>query len=362
MSKKTKKMIYSNIMSQRTDKLLKSNIPLVGVDIGSGYIKIVQIKNDKIIRSGIKAIPEGLINQGRVIEVTQLSKFIKEVMKENKISGSQCSLCINGSEVIVRELKLPEMAQEQILDNIKHEITSYLPIKQEEYCIDYKILEYIQPADGQGGKLRIMVAAAPGSMVQAYIDALKMAKLKITYVDVAPNIMGKLAKKITRGDAGNIGFLDFGASSTNFTVTKQGNYILHKTITNGGDYLTTQVSNKLNVDMLEAEDLKKKTNFFEDDYQNGENIFVENHMNYLIMDIERTIEFFKSRNNQSGLELIYVSGGGSLLKGLLRYLETHLNIKIVTLSEGLRQYRKDNEKVESMAFLAQAIGATLREE
>ena len=364
MSKKAdkNKSLYSNIISKRTETLLRANKPMIGIDIGSGFVKIVQIKNNKIVRSGMKAIPQGLINQGRILEASQLSKLIRDVIKENRISGKLCSLCVSGNEIIVRELKLPEMTEEQVMENVKHEITSYLPIKQEEYSIDYKVLEYIQPQEGQAGKLRIMVAAVPDSLLQSYVDALKLAGLKTVYVDVAPNILGKLAKKITQGNAGNIGFIDFGAFSMNFTVTKNGNYILHKSINNGGDYLTTQVSNKFGVDQLEAEELKKKTNFFENNYGNGENLFVENHMNYLISDIERTIEFFKSRNNQVGLDVIYVSGGGSLLQGLTTYLETHLSIKIVSISEAIRQYRRDNEKSDAMVFYALAIGTTLREE
>ncbi len=363
MTRKAKKqLLYSSIAERRTENLLRAQKPMIGIDIGTSLVKIVQIKNNRIIRSGIGVLPEGMISQGRILEITQLSGLIKKIMKANKIAGDTCSVCISGNEVIVRELKLPEMNGDQILDNIKHEITSFLPMKQEEYCIDYKILEYLEAQEGASGKLRIMVAAAPGSLVQSYIDALKLAKLKTAYVDVIPNIAGKLAKQITHGNAGNIGIIDFGANSTNFTVTKNGNYILHKSITNGGDYLTSQIAKKYSIDMLEAEALKKKSNFFENNYQNGENQFVETYMNHLVMDIERTIEFFKGKNNQISLDVIYVTGGGSLLKGLTGYLKNHFNMEITSLSDALQQYRKKNENAETMAFCSQAIGATLREE
>jgi len=359
---KSSMLSYGNIGNKRRENLLKMQKSMIGIDIGFSAIKIVQIKNNKVVKCGMKTIPEGMMNQGRIMEPSQLVSNIKLLLKENKISGDLCAICISGNEIIVREMKLPEMNENQIMENVRQEITSFLPINQEEYIVDYKILDYIEPKEGVNGKLKIMVAAVPNSMAQSYLDVLKMANLKICYIDVFPNIAGKLAQQITSGKAGNIGIIDFGAYSTNFIITKDGNYILHKTMTNGGDYLTTQISKKYNIDMLDAEEMKKKKDFFVNNYQNGENRFVETYMNYLVTDMERTIDFFKNNNNQVGLDSIYITGGGSLLKGLPAFLNQHLNLEINHLSNALRQYTRNNSTSDEMAFYAHAIGSTLREE
>ncbi len=361
------KISYDNIIQQRTDRLRKSQLSIIGIDIGSSFIKVVQVKKNKIVRSGMEALPEGMVNQGRIEAPAQLAEVIFKVLKRNKIKGRQCVLCIAGNELIVRELKLPEMEERQILDNINHEITSFLPMNKEEYCIDYKILEYLPPQEGSLGKLRLMVAAVPNSLVQAYIDTLKTIKLRTLYVDVAPNILSKLTKQLTLqgsipGNYNNIGIIDFGAYSTNVMIMKDGNYFLHKSISNGGDYLTSQIAKKLNIDIMEAEEYKKKINFFENNFHNNDYLFVKNYVDFQVMDIERTIEFFKNRNNQIGLDTLYVTGGGSLLKGLTDYLKGHFNIEVTPLASALRQYRKLDDNVQSLVFYSQAVGATLREE
>ena len=362
MSKKKKKELrYSTIVNQRSEYLKKNKESMIGIDIGSAVLKIVQMKNHKVVRAGIKEMPDGLMNQGRILELTALSNLILSVMKENKISGGKCAISISGNEVIVRELKIPQMDEEQILVNVKHEITSYLPINQEEYCIDYKILNFVPSQDGQAGNLYIMVVAAPISLIQPYIDVLKKAKLKVEYIDVMPNIAGKLAKVITNQNSGNIGFIDFGAYATNFVLTKNGNYVLHKTVINGGSSLTTQVSQKYGIDYLEAESLKCRTNFFGNLEQSGDTQFVENYMSYIVMDIKRTMDFFKNRNNQVGLDKIYVTGGGSLLLGLMQYLRNTLNMDIQPLAEALLGLNGSADTSSTMAFLAQAIGVTFRE-
>jgi len=359
---------YDSVISQREQRLKRSQKPIIGIDIGTSSLKMVQMKkNSKVARWGVEPIPEGMMNQGRIEVSAQIAEVIKKTASKNRIKGNQCSLCLSGNELIIRELKLPEMNQNQIMENIRHEITSFLPLNHEEYCIDYKVLEYIPSQDDIPGKLRIMVAAIPNNVVNTYIKTLKKANLKVVYVDVVPNIAGKLAKWIMMNhnmdeSFKNIGIIDLGARTTNIIILKDGNYFIHKTIANGGDYLTSHIADKLNVDFMEAEVFKLKTNFFENNFQNNACESVKNYVDYLITDIERTIEFFKNRNNQLGVDRIFIMGGGSLLKGLPQYMKEHLYVEVSPLSDVLQQFKRANDHTDKVAAFSQAIGATLREE
>lgn len=370
MSKKSRNRntAYDTVIHQREERLKKSQRPIIGLDIGTSSLKIVQMKkNNKVARWGVEPIPEGMINQGKIEVSTQLAEVIKSAVSKNKIKGNLCSLCLSGSDLIIRELRLPEMNQSQIMENIRHEITSFLPLNHEEYSIDYKVLEYMPSEGDVPGKLRIMVAAIPKNVVNAYISTLKKANLKVAYIDVVPNIAGKLSKWIMMNhnmdeSVHNIGIIDFGARTTNIIIIKDGNYFIHKTVANGGDYLTSHIADKLNVDFTDAEIFKMKTNFFENNFQNNACEYVKNYVDYLITDIERTIEFFKNRNNQQGVDRIFIMGGASLLKGLPKYMKEHLNVEVSLLSDVLQQFKKGNDYADKVAAFSQAIGATLREE
>jgi type IV pilus assembly protein PilM len=366
MSKKGKIISYETINSQRDEKLRKGIRSLIGIDIGSSTVKIVQLKKNKIVRTGIENIPEGMINQGRIESSSQLAELIRHTLTKNKIKGNLCSLCISGNEIIIRELNLPAMTEEQIMDNIKHEITSFLPLNHDEYSIDYKVLEYFPSQDGTPGKMRIMVAAVPNEFVNSYLNALKKANLKIAYVDVVPNIVSKLIKYKTlysnTGSNSDVGVIDFGARTTSIIILNNGNYFIHKTISNGGDYLTAQIAEKLNVDFIEAEVFKKKSNFFENNFRNNECLFIKNIIDYLITDIDRTLEFYKNRNNQMGVDRIYLMGGGSLLKGLPGYMKEHFGVDVTFLTDELQQLQKSGNIADGTAVFTQAFGATLRED
>ncbi len=349
-------------------RLQRNQQPIIGIDIGSSSIKMVQMKkNNRLHKLGFEKIPEGLVNQGRIEASQPLAEIVKDLMTKYKIKGSECSLCLSGSEMIVRELKLPEMSENQIMDNIKHEITSFLPLNHDEYCIDYKVLDYIQSENNGPGKLSVMVAAVPGNLVQSYINTLKKAKLKVVYVDIIPNIAGKIAKWIMGSNNlnvhhSNVCMIDFGARNTNVVILKDGNYFIHKTINSGGDYLTALIAEKSDMDLIEAEEYKIRNKFFTKNIHDEMSVHVKTFFDFIINDIERTIEFYTNRNNQKSIDQIYIMGGGSLLHGLPEYLEEHLSLKVFRISDMITHFKYGNKSGESIAFFSQAIGSTMREE
>jgi type IV pilus assembly protein PilM len=364
--KKKQKQSTGNIFLKNELRLQKKQSPMIGIDIGSNYIKIVQMKNYRLNKLGVSEIPEGIINQGRIEALDPLVEVIKRTMKSNKIKGKECALCLSTNELIVRELKMPEMGESQIMDNIRHEITSFLPLNHDEYCIDYKILDYKKAEGTDSGELRLLVAAVPNTVVRTYINTLKKAGLKVVYVDVLPSIAGKLCKwiSIQKGTAilNNFCMIDFGARTTQIIILKNGNYFIHKIISGGGDYLTGVIADKSGMDMIEAEEYKKKTNFFNGNINNGLSQYVIDAFDYLMRDFDRTIEYYKNRNNQAEIDRIYIMGGGALMEGLTGYMRKQFSSEVYLISEGLELFPQSNNSKKNVAIFTQAIGATMREE
>ncbi|HZK34729.1 MAG TPA: type IV pilus assembly protein PilM, partial [Bacillota bacterium] len=344
----------------------KANKSMIGIDVGTTQVKIVQMKSSgKLKAYGIGNIPEGLINQGKVEAAEPFTDMIKDVLKKNKIKGKSCALCLSNNDVIIREHKLPIMNDKQIRDNILHDIISYLPLEPTEYSIDYRVLEEISSAKGTN-EYRIMVTAAPINLIQSYIKALRKARLNVLYVDVSANSKEKLYNYVmnTSGKTtnGNVCFIDFGAFKTDIVMLNNGKYNLHKTIVSGGSSLSGVIAETMDVDLFTAEDYKQRINFFSS--KDGNNYSqVTNSIDYLLVDIERTIEFFKNKNNQEGIDHIYLSGGGSQLLGLGTYIEDQLGLRVSPITELLQNtYTSKSQMPDEMFLLSDAIGTTIRGE
>lgn len=363
---KKQNSIYESSLSQREQIYKKGAKQIVGIDIGSSFIKIVKMKkHNKIGDLLIEPIPSGLMANGRIIAEELLSDVLNQIRVKYKISGD-CAVCVSANEVIVRELNIPEMGEEQILDNIKHEITSFLPFDYSEYSIDYKVLEYNKKEEDGVGSLRLMVAAIPKKLARSYVDTLKRAKLKVKYMDVVPNIDSKLARLVLHAigndELQDIAIIDFGSHTTNVTIMNKGNYSVHKTISNGGEYLSSIIAEKMNMEFSDAEVYKLQANFFDPGDETQVTQHVINFYDYLILDIDRVLEFYRNRNGHKAVDQIYVMGGGSMMKGLSGYLERRLGVKVFHLSEALEMFRGGRNQTEYLATLFHAIGATMREE
>lgn len=341
----------------------KPSKPILGIDVGANQAKIVQMKsNGKIKSCGIGTVPDGLINQGKVEAVEPFAAMIKDIMRSNRISGKSCALCLSNSDVIIREQRLPMMPDKQIMDNILHDISTVLPLSTAEYSINYKLVETIASDSGKQ-ELRLMVTAVPNALVRSYIKALKKAGLNVSYIDVSANAKEKLYNHVAlnRGISSNrnICLIDFGANKTDLVLLRNGKYYLHKTLSSGGNNLNSIIAEIFDTDLFTAEEYKKKINFFKNSDSSYRQVL--NFFEYLIVDIERAIEFFKNRNNQEDIDEIYISGGGSLLPGLQEYMEEQLGIAVSSISELLETYGSRG-RMDQLAFYSDAIGATIRRE
>lgn len=361
-------------LSGSVRRLVDREKPIVGIDIGSSAIKIVSMKkNHELDKWVLEPIPIGMVNQGKIETKTPLADIIKNALKTNKIRTKNCALYLSASQLLVREYIIPVMNDNQIRENIKQEIRSMLAQGYEEYYVDYKVIEHIkdityednqeyEPGEGQ---LRVLASAVPESLLREYIDTLKLAGLKVRYIDVLPNIAGKLCNfiymKDTEDKPKNICIIDFGASKTEIAMYHKADYAIHKTNSNGGEYLTTIIANELDIDEIDAEDYKRRINLFEEESNNLLAKQVYEYFDYLIIDLERTMEFYNNKYGQN-IDVIYGMGGGFLLSGLSKHLQESLNIEVRSAGDFFQHLRHVNDIGRDVSIFSHAIGVTYREE
>ncbi len=366
MAKNKQTKTISTLTPQSKRGIVGKQKPMLGIDIGSSTIKIIKMKKNYDLGKWIlETVPTGMVNQGRIEAIDPLADIISNALKTYKIKLKDCALYISGNEVIVREFLLPEMEHEQLLANVSEEVFSLLPVEHEEYCVDYKILEYVKGEENELGKFRVLVGAVPKELVDDYVHTLKKAGLRVRFVDVLPNITGKLCNHMYEGNLidkrSNICMIDLGAKKTEMVILRDGDYYLHKLINYGGEYLTSQISAKTEKDFIDAEEYKCRTNFFQGDPSLPVNREVREYFELINRDFIRTMEFYTNRSHEK-IDRIYLMGGGSLLMGLPEYLQEQLGIEVRSISEIFGSYQEIGAVGRHISIFAQAIGATFREE
>ncbi|KKM02019.1 hypothetical protein LCGC14_1788670, partial [marine sediment metagenome] len=104
----------------------------IGLDIGSSYLKVVQLKEKKgafeLEAFDMLPLPPELVVEGSIIDSLRLVESIRELMKIAKVKTKGCVLGIAGhASVIIRRISLPELSEEELSESIKFEAEQHIP-------------------------------------------------------------------------------------------------------------------------------------------------------------------------------------------------------------------------------------------
>ncbi len=337
---------------------------IIGVDIGSEYIKIVQTSGGTVKIAGWAPVPEGVVKQSKIESAEVLSAAIQRLKKQYKIPNGKCVLCLSNPDTVIRHLRLPEMNQNQIYENVVSEIAGFLPVSQDKYNIDYRILEVIQ---GEAAQLQVMVVATPRETVSDYIECLKSAGLTVKYVDIAENSYEKLLrymkfKKIINSN--NFAVIELGTSKNNIIIYKNGVFFLNQMSVTGIMSLRSSLQHELSIDLKTADKLLKSSiSAWNGKAAGGAEISVINrHFSGLASDILKVFDFYDGRNRENPITDVYIAGGLSLVPGVGEFLSEQLRLPVSTLSRlSSFMYKKPQTLLKDPFDYSAALGATFRE-
>ena len=190
------------------------------VSLGNKSMQFAEVSTS---RSGVivkrlveREIPEGLMDDGTILDKEAVAKFLSTVLNESNIKTKKVIFTIPSGKVMSREIILPAMKDERILETIKSNAEEYFPIGLEDYVLSYFKIANVyeeeeddEEEDGEerrDGKkqnekkrkkarkrrkekvsFRIMVLAVSNDMVQAYYDVAALSRLKIISLDYVGN-------------------------------------------------------------------------------------------------------------------------------------------------------------------------------
>ena len=86
---------------------------LVGVDIGSSAIKVVQLrelrKGYSLAKVGYHELPPQTVVDGHVMNSGVVVEALQRLFTDNKIKQKEIALGVNGQSVIIRKITVPLM-------------------------------------------------------------------------------------------------------------------------------------------------------------------------------------------------------------------------------------------------------------
>ena len=289
---------------------------LVGIDVGSKFIKAVQVTET----SGQYKVTEfGIAEVNPQVSVPDT---INELFSKKGFKTKRVVTAVSGRFVFVRYISMPVMTDEELVNAAKYELGKYIPVEVDEVLHDSQKLEELAAQEGQEPEMRVLLVAAKRTFIDEHVAVLETAGLQPAVVDVDSFALGNAyelsgsinPQAVAQGKL--VALVDIGASKTNINIMSDSVSYFTREFYKGGDDLTDAISKKLSLEAKEAESFKRNPGGEMEKLQDA----ISGVLDDVCHDINISLDYFENQYDKK-VEEIYVTGGASNTAGLPETLE-----------------------------------------
>ena len=321
--------MQKDILAQLRGAFGAKSTPLIGVDISSTSVKLVELagtrQKPELSRYTIEPLPRDAVADGNVANVEAVGAVLERALRKLGTRTKGAAAALPTSMVITKKITLPAMAREEDLElAVEGEANQYIPFALDEVNLDFAV---IGPVANDDSQVEVMIAAARREKVEERVAAIESAGLKAQVVDVEAMAVMSAYELMAEGLPGkgidqNIGVLDIGATSTRFYVFRNEEQIFTRESPFGGNQLTQEIQRAYNMTNEEAEAAKRAGNL----PANYDNDVLRPYVDTLAIEAARALQFFLTSSSQGQLDYMLLGGGCAALPGLADAVSRRTNV------------------------------------
>ena len=318
-----KSLVDTDIVSLLTPKR-----QLVGLDIGSSGIKLVQLKENRgryvLQKFGFKPLEPEVIVDGTVMDEGRVVSAIKELFDDLHVKVRQVAVSISGHAVIIKKISLPPMPDDELEGQVKLAAEQYIPFDINEVNIDFHVLP---PAEGEvsEGEMSVILVAAKKDKINELTELVKGAGLMPMVMDVdAFAIENMHAINYPMSQDETTALVNLGASVMNINIISKGTSLFTRDIPIGGNRYTESIQRELGLSYEDAEAIKKGGKTSGSNQAAAAQGVIESVNAEVASEIARTIDYFKSTVTEGDVHQVLLCGGGALIAGLVKQLRDRM--------------------------------------
>ncbi len=304
----------------------RKNSPLLGIDISSSVVKILELhkKGDRFLVESysVEPLPVNAVVEGRIENSDEVAGAIKRAVKRAGSKTKEAAVAVSANAAITKTVSFPaSLSDRELEENVMLEAENYIPYPLEEVRLDFEVLgtSAIDP-----DALDVLLAASRRENVDARTEVIEKAGLKAKLVDVEAytmeNAFTLIAEQLPHHGQGlTVAVADVGATVTTLHVLVDGKIVFTREQTFGGRMLTEDIERHYGMSYQEAGRAKKDPASLPDDYLPK---VLEPFKRSMTMTVTRALQFFFSASSQyQSIDHIFLAGGCASIKGVDAMIE-----------------------------------------
>ncbi|WP_096086058.1 pilus assembly protein PilM [Agaribacterium haliotis] len=308
------------------DFLRKKNKPLIGLDISSTTIKLLEFSKHgsgyRVENYAVKPLPPNTVVEKNINEPEAVAQVLKALVQSARTKTKDAAVAVSGSSVITKLVEMPgDLNDEQMEAYISTEADQYIPYPLEEVALDFDVQG---PSQKNPDQVEVLLAACRSENVETRVGVLEVAGLTPKVVDVEAYTMERafelVREQLDDQDEQVVAILDIGATMTTLSVLVDGKTIYTREQLFGGKQLTEEIQRRYGLSAEEA-GLAKKQGGLPDDYETE---VLEPFKDAVVQQVTRSLQFFFSSSQYNDVDHIVLAGGVAALEGLAGLIEEKL--------------------------------------
>jgi type IV pilus assembly protein PilM len=296
----------------------------VGLDIGSGLIKVAVIDHSKrspeLVRVTVTPLLADAIVEGEVMDPGIVADAIQAALSAAGVTSKAVVTAVGGRDVIIKKIQIERVKEQQARELMRWEAEQHVPFDMESVELDFQILD----PDADGLEMSVLLVAAKRELIESKTRMLTDAGLEAAIVDVEAFALHN-AFEVNHPDAMNgvVGLLNIGHDVTNINILDDGVPLLTRDLTVGARRFREDLQRERGLSAAEAQGLLQG-------YDRSPHLdsVIETRGEEIAVGVERAAAFLSQNARAKTMRAIYTCGGGSRIPGLNEMLAKRLRITV----------------------------------
>jgi type IV pilus assembly protein PilM len=332
-----------------------------GLDIGSGFVKLVVIDHSKpepeIVQVATSPLVPDAIVEGEVMDPVLVADTVRALVDSAGLKRREVVAAVGGHDVIVKKIPMDRMSQHDAREVIRWEAEQHVPFDMENVQLDFQILD----PHGDSAQMAVLLVAAKRELIENRMNLLSDAGLTPVAIDVeAFALHNAFEHNYPDSRDGMVVLVNIGNETTNVNLVSDGAPILIRDIPFGTRRLRETLQRERGLTMDQAETVLQGRG---DTAQLR--AILDERVDELAVGIERAVAFIASQAGGDGIGRAYITGGGAVVKGMRDSLGARLGVR-TELANPLQRVAVRPEVMEAVPIDALApllmlpVGLALR--
>ena len=320
---------------------------VVGVDIGSSSIKVVQLRKEKeraILETYGEIALGPYANQkvGQAVKLTEekVSEALRDLLREANVKSNKAIFSIPLKSSFVTTIVLPAETRDNLASVVPMEARRYIPIPLSEVVLDWWMIpetsthsaedlsgvagESNQDGPAQKKMIQVLLIAIHRDVIDRYKNIASGSKMEVRAYEIESFAS---IRSVLGRETSPVAMVDFGSSTTKVSVVDYGIIRHSHLVDRGSQEITLAIAQSMSVPFEKAEAVKREHGLSKDPVDKEIVSIMEPALDYIAYEVGQIIGDYE-RKEQHAVGRVILAGGGSILPGALEFFIKKLNVEV----------------------------------